>query len=326
MPYKALPTTDLYFLGSMGDLVSGVVRRAQVTRIGDNSFRVGSRYLVVRRDRDEVVDRILSDQAAEIIYLIDDDLSAADDPSLPEGYRERLAALKAGQYRKLLDRAALVVASSDKVAAGLSTKADIRTLHPYWAGTLRTGKHLTAKAGPLDLVHLGTGSHGAGFDFLKPVIESLLAGGADIRFHYYGNEPRLGALDDDPRIVRHGLKSWRRYKAALGRRHFHLGLYPLPDTPFNAGRSINKILEYTLAGCPAIYSADWGRARDLVHGENAFLAEDTVEAWGQAVRDIVAERDRLPAVYEGAAAHYRRFNDRDAQRLFWLETLVGGNL
>ncbi|TNE67281.1 MAG: hypothetical protein EP335_01510 [Alphaproteobacteria bacterium] len=325
MVKNALPTTDLYFLNSCRDLVAGLFRRGPVRRLSANCFRAGNRVLVVRRDRQDVVDQILAEPDTEIIYLIDDDLSAADDTSLPAAYRARLAALRDGQYARLVARASLVVASSEQVAASLPAGTKVKLLNPAWQGTPGDGSHLRTD-GPLDVAHLGTGSHGAGFAFIAPVIEQVLAEGANLRFHYFGNESKFGVLDADVRMVRHRLLTWPRYRKALPGFRFHLGLYPLAETPFNAGRSVNKILEYTLAGCPAIYRADWAAPYGLVHGENAFLAAADAESWLMAIRDVLAHRDRLAAVYAGAVRQFAVLNDLEGQRRFWLEHLVGGDL
>ena len=323
LTYAPIPTTDLYFLNSCGDLVARPWRRGPVRRLGANVFRVGQRYLVVRRDRERVIDAVLDDPKAEIIYLIDDNLDALDDPSLPDGYRTRLQALRDGTHTRMLARAHLVVTSAAEIANALPGGTNVKLLDPVWQGTPGDGGHLDRAAGQrLDVVHLGTGSHGAGFDFIAPALEDVLQAMPNVHFHYFSGHELLGALDGHARVHRLRGKSWRAYKAALPGFRFHLGLYPLTGTPFNAARSVNKILEYTLAGCPVMYSAEWAAARGLRDGDNAFLVAGPAEAWANRLKDVVMQPQQLKAIYDGACAEFRTRNDAARQRAFWQQVFI----
>ncbi|WP_262689845.1 hypothetical protein [Kordiimonas aestuarii] len=323
LTYAPIPTTDLYFLNSCGDLVARPWRRAPVTRLGANVFRVGNRYLVVRRDREKVIRQVLAKPDAEIIYLIDDNLEALEDQSLPDGYRERLRALKTGTYAEMLERATLVVTSAQDIAASLPAGKRYRILDPVWHGQPREASHLpTRPAQHVDMVHLGTGSHAAGFGFLAPVLKQVLEQAAHAHFHYFSNMPQLGGMDGHPRVHRQRAKTWNSYKRALPGFRFDLGLYPLPSTPFNAARSKNKILEYTLAGCPAMYSAAWGSTHGLVDGQTAFLSEEGQEAWIKRLLDVLAAPDVLGSVYNGAKMHFKDLNDLPGQRAFWQSVFI----
>lgn len=323
LTYAPIPTTDLYFLGSCGDLVARPWRRGPVQRLGANCFRVGNRYLIVRRDREKVIRTIMDNPDAEIIYLLDDNLGALNDPSLPEAYRGRLRALRDGIFRDMTARASLMVTSADVISDALPAHVPVRRLDPVWQGTPKEGGHLSRSAGDrLDVVHLGTGSHRAGFDFLAPVLETVLAALPNVHFHYFSSEGLLGRLDRHRRVHRMRGKSWSAYRRALPGFRFHLGLYPLPDTPFNAARSVNKILEYTLAGCPAMYTAEWAAARGLEDGVNAFLVSGGAEAWAKRLTAVLGEPERLAGVYEGARAFYARHNDVPRQRAFWQDVFI----
>jgi len=323
LTYAPIPTTDLYFLGSCGDLVARPWRRGPVQRLGANCFRVGNRYLVVRRDRERLIRTILEDRDAEIIYLIDDNLAATDDISLPDGYRDRLRVLRDGIFSDMMARASLIVTSADAIKAALPEGVPVRHLDPVWQGVPGPGAHLRYNAGNrLDIVHLGTGSHGAGFEFLAPALEAVLTTLPHVHFHYFSSSGLLGPLDSHPRVHRLRGKSWRAYKRALPGFKFHLGLYPLPDTPFNAARSVNKILEYTLAGCPAMYTAEWAGARGLEDGVNAFLVSGGAEAWAARLVEVLKRPDMLALVYDGARDFYARHNDAAAQRAFWQDVFI----
>ncbi|WP_020400987.1 glycosyltransferase [Kordiimonas gwangyangensis] len=322
LSYAPIPTTDLYFLNSCGNLVARPWRRGPVRRLGANVFRVGKRFLIIRRDHEALVRSVLAEPDAEIIYLIDDNLEALHDSSLPDAYRSRLEGLRGGIYKDILARARLVVTSAQVIADSLPAGTQAHVMNPAWRGRLKPGKHLARAQERVDMVHLGTGSHGAGYSFLIPVLEEVLAAVPHSHFHYFGNAPLLATLDGHARVHRMRAKTWAGYKRALPGFRFHLGLYPLVDTPFNAARSVNKILEYTLAGCPAMYSAQWAEARGLSDSKTAFLAPDDAGAWAERLKEILAAPAVLQSVYEGACAHYDTLNDLAAQRQFWQDTFI----
>ncbi|WP_417457992.1 hypothetical protein [Kordiimonas sp.] len=322
--YTPIPTTDLYFLNACAGLISKPWKGGPVERIGANTFRSGEKYLVVRRDRESVIKRVLAhhQRGAEIIYLIDDDLTAIEDETLPTGYRARLKTLKDGIYSTMLERAAHVVTSSPIIAEKLKTEAKIHSLSPVWSGAPNADARPANLGGVTDIVHLGTGSHGAGFEFLRPVISTVLKRFPNVHFHYFGNEPLMGPLEDHPHVHRRKAKTWAGYKRAMPSFRFHLGLYPLIDTPFNAARSVNKILEYTLAGCPAMYSASWGKAHGLIDGDNAFLAGDSAAEWQTRLIKILSAPEQMAKVYGGAKRYFEEKNDVAAQQAFWQEIFI----
>ena len=319
LTYAPIPTTDLYFLNSCGDLVARPWRRGPVARLGANVFQCGNRYLVIRRDRTKVIERVLANPKA--------------DPSLPHAYRGRLLALREGIFTDMMARATLVVTSATQIAEGIAEKGiPVRVINPAWGGRPRPDALPYQPGQRFDVVHLGTGSHGAGFDFLTPSLAHVLEKAADLHFHYFSNSARLGVLDAHTRVHRHRARTWRSYRQALSGFRFHLGLYPLPPTPFNNARSVNKILEYTLAGCPAMYSAAWGEAHGLQDGKTAFLVTDdarntgdginSADIWSQRLLDVIAAPDLLSGVYGGAKTVFEQMNDLPGQRAFWQDVFI----
>ena len=168
-------------------------------------------------------------------------------------------------------------------------------------------------------MHLGTASHQAGLDFLKPVVEVLLERFDRFHFTYVGREPRLGALDAHPRVHRERPQSWRRYRRFLGRRRIHLGLYPLPDTPFNRARSRNKLLEHAIVGAVGVYSRSWPTANELQ--ECAILAGEDAADWIAALSPYLEEPQRLRPLAQAARQVVGPLNDPTTQRRFWADVL-----
>lgn len=75
---------------------------------------------------------------------------------------------------------------------------------------------------------------------------------------------------------------------AVGR--FHIGLVPLPDDPFTAGKSPIKALQY-FASEVAVVGSPLGATREILHeGRNALWAQSLAE-WTQALVRLVTNND-----------------------------------
>ena len=124
-----------------------------------------------------------------LIYLIDDDIQAArEDATLPEDYRSRLMRFHTEYHAELVARADTLVVTSDVLLQKFSSHRDVRIVHPVWHLDPADDRHFDALAGgaAVHAMHLGTASHQAGLDFLKPVVEALLERFASISFHLRG--------------------------------------------------------------------------------------------------------------------------------------------
>jgi hypothetical protein len=317
-----LPTTNLYFLNSCADSVSRLFRRGPVRRLGDNCFSAGETVLLIRQDRPDLMDRLRVDRPRRLVYLVDDDIQAAsEDSSLPQGYRSRLTRFHAEYHADLVARADTLVVTSDTLLQKFSSHRDVRIVHPVWHLDLADDHHFDALASgeAVQAMHLGTGSHQAGLDFLKPVIAALLERHERFHFTYVGHGPRLGALDAHPRVHREKPQSWRRYRRSLGRRRIHLGLYPLPDTPFNRARSRNKVLEHAIVGAVGVYSRSWLAAEKLQGC--AILAGENAADWIEALSPYLDEPRKLRPLAQAARQIVAALNDSTSQRLFWADVL-----
>ncbi len=328
MREKTIPSTDIYFLNACAHLVGGAASRKPIRQMGANSFKCENRYLVVRKDNPTVLKKILSDPKAEIIYLIDDDLDAAiADVQIPSDYRARLSRLKNGPVGDILARAKLVLVPSKKLEEKFSKTHKVLRLNPFWLGDCPDDSHYGALTDePVNMVHLGTASHDAAFKFLSPVLEKLIEAQENFTFTYHSNKARLGPLDAAPQIKRRRVISWQKYKRQLGNHRYHLGLYPILDTPFNQARSRNKILEYSLAGCPAVYSKGWEHAGNLASEAQMWLADNDVEAWFTMLRQIMQDRSGLSQAYGHCRKYFTEINDEMSQLNLWQDILVRGNL
>lgn len=318
------PSTDLYFVHACDDRIARWWRRGPVRAIGANSFVAGDTLLMIRRDDDAVMRQAL-DWRGRFVYVVDDDIAgAATSACLPDDYRRRLAAFETAFHRPLLARADQLLVSSQPLAERLGPRP-VRRIDPYWRLPCADQHHFAtlARGGSLDIVHLGSGSHAGAFAALAPAIADLLRSRDDVTFTYVGREPPHPALAAHPRVRRVPPMSWPRYRRWLGRRRFHLALYPLAATPFDRARSTNKLLEHAIVGAVGIYPADWAPA-DAVGG-GALRAPADPAAWCDALVDAVARRGDLALVAAEAARALTAHGKRAMQRRLWDEILGLGS-
>lgn len=323
MTDSVLPTTDLYFLNSCHSQVRRLWRNGPVERLGANTFRSADRLLLVRRDRSDLMDRAL-EWPSTLVYLIDDDIDgAAQSSAIPAAYKARLANF-AGHHDRLLRRADILVASSDVLATRLRAdprvRADIVRLDPFWALPFADQNHFSAPANDtLELVHLGTASHAGGLASITPAVIATLDRFPDTRFTYVGRPGSHPRLEAHPRVRRLEVMTWRQYRRWLPRQRFHLALYPLERTPFDASRSSNKLFEHAITGAVGLYSSGWPPMR--MAGDGAIAAPPDSAQWTETLVRAVENRTNLAGLAKKAAIALVEHHDGTAQRNRWASIL-----
>lgn len=311
-----LPTTDLYFLNACGHAVSHWWRHGPIEPLGPNCFASEDTVVLIRRDSDLLMRRV-REQPGRLIYLIDDDIEGAgESPALPSHYRDRLIRFHENHHRALTKRADTLVVTSPALKERFAWHRDVRLLHPVWHLPMADDSHFDEleRGGPIRAVHLGSGSHAAGLAYLEPVVEELLQRNLRLHFTYVGHEPSLGALDGHARVIRIRPQSWRRYRRWIGRQRFHLGLYPVPDTPFDKARSHNKLLEYGVIGAVGAYSKSWPAARQM---KGSAIIADGEREWIEAISRLLSAPEKLRTLATAARPALDQLNEAVTQRRFW---------
>lgn len=296
--------------------------------MGANCFQLGDTIIVVRRDKEAVLRKILRQKKAYLIYVLDDDVeSAVDDPSLPDAYRKRLMDMTGGLTGEILKRANIVLASSQQLLNRLSETKTVERIDPYWGKPCPAGDHFDkSPSGHIDLVHMGTASHQAALSFLKPVLEDILKARPGLIFNYYSNVPLLDSLDNSGQVNRFKIAPWRKYQADIGKKCFHLALYPILDTPFNKARSCNKITEHALTGCAGIYSDCWEHTNLITDDENGWLVPNKSDDWAKKIIELVDDPDKLRRSYQSSRAIASQTVRREEQRRLWDRLFFKGKL
>lgn len=315
-----IPTTDLYFLNACGKAVNGWLRQGTVRRIGKNCFEAGDAVLLIRRDDDQLMRNLRYRTSGRLFYLVDDDIEAAKlSPSLPPDYRDRLVRFHEEHHRALAEQASTLIVTSVPLMEKFSWHPDVQLLHPVWHLPLADDRHFDGldKGGKIRAVHLGSGSHAAGLSFLKPIIAALLDMHERFDFTYVGRNSMLGDMDRHPRIHRIRPRAWPRYKRWIRNQRFHLGLYPLPNTPFDKARSHNKLLEHGVVGAVGMYSSDWPASKIL--DAKSLSADGSTDQWIDMISSRLAQPENLRQLILHSRPVLTELNDHNVQRNFWSE-------
>lgn len=314
-----LPTTDLYFRNACADWLHHPWRRGPVRRIGSNTFTIADTLLLIRRDTPARMHDALN-WRGRAVYLVDDDIAAGSTcRHLPADYRGRLARFHADWQVPLIERADLVVATSPALRSVLDPIANgTRLLHPFWPHQPAGLDHFSQ--GETRMVHLGSGSHRGGLMQITPALLTTLDAEPNVRLTCFGRPGEHPALEQHPRVSMLRPMRWWRYRRWIARQRFHIALYPLTDSPFDAARSANKLAEHAIVGAAGICSGAWGPMGKL--DDAGICVGDAEGAWERAIRDLVRDRARAADIVGSAASTLRLLFDPVHQREFWIEVLA----
>jgi len=74
-----------------------------------------------------------------------------------------------------------------------------------------------------------------------------------------------------------------------GHVHWDIAISPLRDTPFNRTKSDIKYLDYAAIGAAGIFSQSPAYSSTIHHKENGWIAENTTEAWEEALETLILD-------------------------------------
>ena len=323
--YLRKPTTDLYFLNAMSDMVGGCGKKSPIKQIGVNSFCANDVAVVLRQDTTTTIRDILSRKWRKLIYVVDDDIpSGLTDPSLSMEYRKRLESQYRQFFRPMLQAADCIVTSSETLMEKFSVHSETRLLNPVWhrspLDSLGAGGAVGRRT-VIRIVHLGAMSHASDLLLILPALKQLLRDRHDVEFTSFIDLPEIRNLGEAARVKIKRMQTWNHYKRWVGSERFDLALYPVLDTPFNNARSVNKFIEHALVGAIGIYSETWTQSRKIQDRKNGFLACNTPDGWLAAMDSAIETKERFPVLFHEAARFADSLNDVATQRAFWRKAM-----
>jgi hypothetical protein len=216
-------------------------------------------------------------------YLLDDDLfDAAAVAELPRRFRARVRA-------EALAQRAAVEAGCDEFWVSTPYLAQ---RYAAWSPRLAEPRPTPATQAPRSVLWLcyhGSTAHAAEFDWLRPLVATLLARNPALHFELFGDFEVYKRFQGLPRTsVLHPMP-WPDYLAHTAATERHIGLVPLRPGRFNAGRGAVKFFDLARLGAVGVYS-DVEPYRSVVrHGVDGLLLPDAPQAWVDAVEQLAAD-------------------------------------
>ena len=299
--YQDIPTVDYYFLGALRDLVrapNDTVSDRPILRCGPTTFVVGRRLVIVRYLSPKELTWIRRQAFEQVYYVIDDMLPIAEHCSeLPASYRSRLARFTRDMLPNILALSPTIVAPNQAILE-LFPNRPTELIHPSCLQVADDFSHFgseTSRPHQVRLAFLGTRSHAAGMSFLTPVLQRL-GRRSDIRCTLFFGKHIPAQLKSLPSIDNRNPLSWEEYRQFSASERYHMVLAPLPDTPFNRGRSLTKVMETAgVGGSGSIQRA----------GARSAVASNTVTTacfWKMIPHSGMTEIERLAANLPSAKA------------------------
>lgn len=268
---------------------------------------------------------------SRIVFDLDDHLLGMDAHPEREAYAPMVAAVRAA-----LNAADGVWCSTEHLATLVapSTRGRVtvmpNALDPQiWELESRPLPCLSPRGAPLRILYMGTRTHDEDYAFLAGVMAQLEARSPGAyQLHRIGVRAQDGDaapwLHVHP-IAGHVGASYPAFVHWLVRQPaFDIGVAPLMDTAFNAGKSPIKVLDYAALGIAAMASRVPAYAA-LEDSEACLLVENTELAWIEALELLSEDRARLPVLRDAA----RRlvvpavFERECARRLEEIARLIG---
>jgi hypothetical protein len=319
---NAAPTADIYFRHPLGDLIGDSDH--PIRPAGPNTYVCGDRLVVIRYATNAEVTFIASRPWRSIHYILDDMLpKAAESPDLPDSYRQRMDKFARTVLPRILEQRPIIVASSNEIL-DLFPGFEGRRVDPCLVYPLPGDAHFAEASwrARRQIAFFGTASHLASIPFLHRIVEGIVAADPIIRVTMFLGGHDIGGLATYPQLINYKALPWTQFRSHLKAHPYHIVLAPLPDTPFNAGRSLSKLMDIAGAGAAGLFS-DRAPFREVVsHGENGLLIGDDPDNWIGATTALLADCAATAALARNAAILASRIGDPAILRAFWREELM----
>jgi len=281
------------------------------------SHREAAQFLVARARIDRT----------PVIYTTDDNLVDLD-PSLTRGYLTP-AHITAAEY--LAREASGIIVSTEPLRSRMAKyNSQVVVVENAIDERLFATAPSRPRRNPGKIVigYMGTATHDADF---KIIIEALRAifeeFGETVSLEIIGgvaNALTLAPLEGRPvRVVHAGdSMSYPAFMRRLAENNtWDLAVAPLCDTPFNRCKSDLKFLDYGAMSVPAVFSAISPYRASVVDGQTGLLAENTTNAWRNALRRLIVDADLRFALGRGARSYvFERRTLRKAASL-WVQAI-----
>jgi hypothetical protein len=230
---------------------------------------------------------------AGVVYFMDDDLL---DPSawvgLPRSYHDKLARHFATAASDIGTLASQLWVSTPELAARYAAmEPTVMPPLPLVDDAPKSEREAAlphSDTGFVRMFYHGTRAHEAEIRWLRPIVAACLEACPQAHMEIIGDHEVNRLYRDLPRTrVLHPM-NWPNYVAHCRTMRGHIGLVPLLDGRFNAGRSYTKVFDVARCGAVGVYSQR-SPYQSLLHGrERALLLPNEPAVWAQSISDLLA--------------------------------------
>ena len=328
----ARPTEDIYFLESAapflraaGHDVGRLDMRGWKGWLAKKLLRrmVGVNLIICRSLPGRWIEwlQIHRAQFGRVIYVIDDDIeAAANDLTLPDHYRRRMAGI-AERQAGLLALCDEVVTCSDALAERFRSRhALVSVLTPPLLAQLPSITHFESppsRQAPWRIGFHGTRAHLNDLVHISPALQALQQQREDSTIEIMLGKHPPASLCQLPRVTSPDPLGWQAFRRYQTRHQIHIGLAPLLESPFNQGKSFIKFLDIAAMGGVGVYANRYPYTEIVRHGENGLLVDDDPNAWQAALEHLLDNPEVAARMARTAAVDAKRIGDPRHALAFW---------
>ncbi len=302
----ANPSTDYYIRPrAAASGIDAVYRDVEHDIPSAEDLQEGTQVVIVRylnRRWAEAL-RAHAGRLAQVVYFMDDDLL---EPSawegLPRSYHDKLARHFATTGQEIAELASQLWVSTPELAARYAQQEPIVMPPLPLVDDVPRAEHeaalMHADNGFVRMFYHGTRSHEAEIRWLHPIVAACLEACPQAHFEIIGDHEVNRLYRGLPRTrVLHPM-SWPNYVAHCRTMRGHIGLVPLLEGSFNAGRSYTKVFDVARCGAVGVYSRGGPYDAALLRDEDGLLMNDK-QAWVGRIVELIADaslRSRMQAM------------------------------
>ncbi len=258
----------------------------------------------------------------QLVYDLDDDLMSIGPEHAEYAFYRRSTA----NLRRIVVEADQVWASTEVLRerlARLGARAVVipNALDPR----LWRPEPVTPPAGPVRVWSMGTNTHRDDFErIVAPAARAMKREFGDaVAFTVIGASDQVSPdweLVQCPHAIAASYPAFVRWLHTLPRPH--LGLAPLSPSPFNNAKSRIKQLEYAALGAATLATAAGEYPVAIAPEVDGLLLAPRAEAFEEALRALLLDRERLQRLREGAARAAQRALQANGDRFAALAGLL----
>ena len=245
-----------------------------------------------------------------VVTLCDDDLLnlPKTSPTIPWRKRGLLKALKHSDV--ILSTSRYIAERYRDLTAGKRMALMDTVVRPEEFDGIETVFNNGDDDGKVKIVYAAAPSHAVLFEkFIGPILPALKSEFGDrISFTFVSVHPEVTDFRCEY-VPGMPLLEYREY---MKKSRFDIGVAPLYDDDFSKCKYYNKYIEYTLQGTVGIYSETEPYTYVVKNGYNGFLAKSSPEAWLEAMRQAIRDKEKRDLCLKRAVDHLRESHSEDA--------------